>query len=91
MTGLLAHGVWLALVLGHSGVYDPALLSACLTSSPRFFGMLVCVLDDVRTDWGLEDLRQRVCGPTGGAIGRSDRHCRTSRHLDVVVVDGVDE
>ena len=39
MSSLLAHSIWLPLVLGHAGVHS---------------------LDDVRADWCLEDIWERV-------------------------------
>lgn len=58
MTSLLAHGIWLPLVLGHSGVD---------------------LLDDIRTDGGLENGREGGRAPAGSAIGAVNADGRTSR------------
>lgn len=51
MTSLLTHGIWLPLILGHSGVD---------------------LLDDIRTDGGLENGGEGGRGPAGSAIGAVD-------------------
>lgn len=51
MTSLLTHGIWLPLVLGHSGVD---------------------LLDDIRTNGGLENSWESGRTPAGNAIGAVD-------------------
>lgn len=51
MTSLLTHGIWLPLVLGHSGVD---------------------LLDDIRTNGGLENGWESGRAPAGSAIGAVD-------------------
>jgi hypothetical protein len=54
VTGLLAHGVWLALVLGHSGV-DGSVADPSVTAFNARIQSLH-VLDNVGTDGRLEDI-----------------------------------
>ena len=79
VTSLLAHGVWLPLVLRHAGVHRPAIPSVfCpIVSSAIATGMIL--LHDVRADRRLEDVRQRGAVLGGGAIGTVDGDGR-ARH-----------
>ena len=77
MTGLFAHGVWLSLVLGHSGVDSPALQLA--TADPPFLHFFI--LDNVGADWRLEDAWKRVRRIAGRAIGGDDRYYWSGGHV----------
>jgi len=65
MASLLAHSIWLPLVLGHASVDGSVAISANTLSN----FMHILILDNVRADWGLEHLWERVCGAAGRAIG----------------------
>jgi hypothetical protein len=41
----------------------------------------VHILDDIRANWGLEDIWQRVSLVAGGAIGTNDGDDRSARHF----------
>lgn len=85
MTGLLAHGVWLALVLGHASVdlpVDIPSVSALIAIS--FVSGLV--LDNVRSDRGLEDIGEGEGVLGGSTIGAVDGNGRSGGHCDGVVL-----
>lgn len=82
MTGLLAHGVWLPLVLCHAGVDRPGLPSAIryLQFEPIFD-----ILDNIRTDGGEEDAGQRGGLARALAICADDADGRPGSHFCCVI------
>lgn len=90
-TSLLAHSIGLALVLRDTGVNLPA--KSISTISPIAFLIFDGLLDNVGTDWRLENGGQRNSRSAGLAIRRGDGDGRARRHfvdklLVVVVVKG---
>lgn len=88
VASLLAHSVRLALVLGHAGVDGPARMLAMIL---RFVvdAAGLCVLDNIRADRGLEDVREGEGVAASGAIGAVDGHGRAGRHVCCVVSIGL--
>ena len=82
MAGLLAHGIWLALILRHSGVNTPVCVSAIVPSVARS-PVMDFILDNVRADGGLEDIGERVGVVGGSPIGTMDCDSRTAGHFVV--------
>lgn len=81
MTRFLTDRIRLPLILCHSRMNSPVAVLARFNR--REYGSPhPCLLDDIWTDWGLENCRKRVSGFTGSSIRRSDGDGRTCRHLD---------
>lgn len=79
MAGFLAHSIRLSLVLGHPSVHRPDQGVSCkspLKDKPRS-----ALLNNVGTDWRLEDGGKRVSRAAGRAISRSYRNRRSGCHL----------
>lgn len=88
VTSLLAHGVWLALVLGHTGVDGPALPLVFPPSSLCTYRKVLGgggVLDNVRADGGLEDIWERVGVLRRSTVGANDGHGRSGGHCEGAV------
>lgn len=77
VASLFTHSVRLSLVLRHASVNRPAILI-----SIRNFGSRsrVRILDDIWTNWCLEDIGQRVRFVGGPAIGANDGDDRSRGH-----------
>ena len=77
VTRLLAHSIWLSLVLCHAGVDGPVIWSELLTIA----NLDLSILHDIRADWRPEDRWQRVSVLARLAIGTMDGDGRTARHF----------
>ena len=84
MAGFFAHGIRLALVLCHTSVYSPRLLSATAQVSAYVEIGRYGLLHDVGADGGSEHRRHRVCLSAGFAITASDADGWTDRHDELL-------
>jgi hypothetical protein len=89
VTSLLAHSVWLALVLGHTSVdgLDDIGTDRSLPSIPSVYrsrgcGKIFSKLQGPEFATYREDLWERVGRTAGSAIGGQDRDGRTGSHLE---------
>lgn len=78
VTRLLAHSIWLSLVLCHPSVHSSTRMLASFFIAPAFCRS---ILYDVWADWCLEDTRQSVSVLCWLAIGAMDGHGRSARHF----------
>jgi hypothetical protein len=78
MTSLLTHSIRLPLVLGHSSV-DAPINPSVFAIAPAFLceGL---VLDNVRANWCLEDIGERLGILRSSAIGTNDGDSWSARH-----------
>lgn len=93
MTSLLAHGIWLTLVLGHSGVHglndigsdgrsEDLYNSNQLNCSPRPIPSISLINKGGFFFSSLSYLWERVSRTAGRAIGGQDGDSRTGSHLE---------
>ena len=78
MTGFLAHCIWLSLVLCHSGVDSPVIVSIA-ASYPSI--LIFHILHDIRTDWRFEDIGKGVGVLAWLPIAADDGDGRSARHV----------
>jgi len=82
VTSLLAHAIWLPLVLRNAGVDAPILKVRTMQASAQ--GRLH-LLDDIRSNWRPEDIGERVGGLSGRTLSRNDADCGSAGHFCLLV------
>ena len=76
MTSLFAYSIRLPAILGHSGVNRPN----CYQRIHSILPFEMIILDDIWTNWRLEDSGEWMSGIAWGAVGRDDGDGRSRSH-----------